>query len=145
MGMAVGGNKGGVKSDINVTPLVDVVLVLLIIFMVVTPMLQKGKDVLLPVTDNPKQEKADDENEIMVSITSDKKLFIATDPVSEDELLQQMSETFQRNPGKIVLIKGDKRLTFGDVKDVMLLINQAGFTNVSVLADKREGAAESGL
>jgi len=144
MGMSAGGGEGQVKSDINVTPLVDVVLVLLIIFMVVTPMLQKGKDVLLPVTDNPKQEKSDDENEILVSITKDKLLYIDTDPVTEDGLLQKMTETFERNPGKLILIKGDRRLTFGDVKDIMLRINEAGFTNVSVLADKREGAGASG-
>jgi biopolymer transport protein ExbD len=142
--MSAGGGEGQVKSDINVTPLVDVVLVLLIIFMVVTPMLQKGKDVLLPVTDNPKQEKSDDENEILVSITKDKLLYIDTDPVTEDGLLQKMTETFERNPGKLILIKGDRRLTFGDVKDIMLRINEAGFTNVSVLADKREGAGASG-
>lgn len=139
MAMSTGGG-GGVKSDINVTPLVDVVLVLLIIFMVVTPMLQKGKDVLLPITNNPNQEKSDDENEVLVSITTDKQLWLDTDPISEDGLLQEMTELFQRNPGKMILIKGDRRLTFGDVKDVMLLVNQAGFTNVSVLADKREGA-----
>jgi biopolymer transport protein ExbD len=107
-------------------------------------MLQKGKDVLLPVTDNPKQEKSDDENEILVSITKDKLLYIDTDPVTEDGLLQKMTETFERNPGKLILIKGDRRLTFGDVKDIMLRINEAGFTNVSVLADKREGAGASG-
>ncbi len=140
MGMAVGGG-GGVKSDINVTPLVDVVLVLLIIFMVVTPMLQKGKDVLLPVTDNPKEEKSDDENELLVSITKDRMLFMDTTPVTEEILLQELSETFQRNPGKIILIKGDRRLTFGDVKDIMMVVNEAGFTNVSVLSDKREGAS----
>lgn len=139
MAMSTGGG-GGVKSDINVTPLVDVVLVLLIIFMVVTPMLQKGKDVLLPITNNPNQEKSDDENEVLVSITTDKQLWLDTDPISEDGLLQEMTELFQRNPGKMILIKGDRRLTFGDVKDVMLLVNEAGFTNVSVLADKREGA-----
>ena len=144
MGMSAGGGEGQVKSDINVTPLVDVVLVLLIIFMVVTPMLQKGKDVLLPMTDNPSEKKSDDENEILVSITKDKMLFLDTDPVTEDLLLRKMSETFERNPGKLILIKGDRRLTFGDVKDVMMTINEAGFTNVSVLADKREGAGESG-
>ncbi len=140
MGMAVGG-RGGVKSDINVTPLVDVVLVLLIIFMVVTPMLQKGKDVLLPETANPNEKKSDDENELLVSITKERSIFVDTTPVTEELLLEKLSETFQRNPGKLILIKGDRRLSFGDVKDVMLIVNQAGFTNVSVLSDKLEGAS----
>ena len=131
-------NRGGVRSDINVTPLVDVVLVLLIIFMVVTPMLQKGKDVLLPMTNNPESKKSDDENEVMISLTSDKQLFMGQDPVTKEMLQQKMSEDFERNPGKKILIKGDRRLTFGDVKDIMMIINDAGFTNVSVMSDKRK-------
>ena len=131
-------NRGGVRSDINVTPLVDVVLVLLIIFMVVTPMLQKGKDVLLPMTNNPKSSKSDDENEVMISLTSDKQLYMGQDPVTKEVLQQKMSEDFERNPGKKILIKGDRRLTFGDVKDIMMIINDAGFTNVSVMSDKRK-------
>ena len=138
MGMNIGGDSK-LNTNINVTPLVDVVLVLLIIFMVVTPMLQQGKDVLLPETDNPHQEKSDEENEVIVSITSDKKLFLDTDPISEAKLFEEISETFLRSPGKLILIKGDRRLTFGDVKDLMLLVNRAGFTNLSVLSDKREG------
>jgi biopolymer transport protein ExbD len=138
MGMNVGGGSE-INSNINVTPLVDVVLVLLIIFMVVTPMLQKGKDVLLPQTNNPHEEKSDDENEIIISVTKDNKLFLSTDPITEESLFEEISETFLRSPGKMILIKGDRRLTFGDVKDVMLLVNRAGFTNVSVLADKEKG------
>jgi biopolymer transport protein TolR len=118
MGMAVGGG-GGVKSDINVTPLVDVVLVLLIIFMVVTPMLQKGKDVQLPVTSGPEEKKTDEENEMLVSVTADGEVWVDTTRYSRSELVQFMSETYQRAPGKIIVIKGDRRLAFGDVKEVM--------------------------
>jgi biopolymer transport protein ExbD len=141
MGMAVGGSKGGVTSDINVTPLVDVVLVLLIIFMVVTPMLQRGKDVQLPVTSNPTVKKTDEKNEVLVSVTADGQTYIDTDRVGREDLLARMSETYQRSPGKVVVIKGDKRLTFGEVKDVMMLVNQAGFTNVAVMADRAETGA----
>jgi biopolymer transport protein ExbD len=142
MGMDTGG--GGIRSDINVTPLVDVVLVLLIIFMVVTPMLQKGKDVQLPITNNPDKKKSDDQNEILVSVTSDGSVFLDRNQVSKDQLLGVMSETFQRSPGKSVVIKGDKRLTFGDVKDVMLTINQAGFSNVAVMAEAPQGGSPAG-
>jgi len=135
------GGGGGVKSDINVTPLVDVVLVLLIIFMVVTPMLQRGKDVQLPVTSNPDAKKTDEKNEILVSISADAKIYLDTTLVSKEQLTSSMAETYQRSPGKTIVIKGDKRLTFGDVKDIMLIVNQAGFTNVAVMADKAQGGA----
>jgi len=140
MGMDVKGG-GSVKSDINVTPLVDVVLVLLIIFMVVTPMLQKGKDVQLPVTQNPDKKKSDDQNEILISVTVEGKIFLDRTMVTKEELLALMGETYQRSPGKSVVIKGDRRLTFGDVKEVMLTINQAGFTNVAVMAEAPQGGA----
>jgi biopolymer transport protein TolR len=140
MGMDSGGG-GGIKSDINVTPLVDVVLVLLIIFMVVTPMLQRGKDVQLPVTSNPDAKKTDEKNEILVSISSDAKIYLDTTLVTKEQLTSTMAETYQRSPGKTIVIKGDKRLTFGDVKDIMLIVNQAGFTNVAIMADKAEGGA----
>jgi len=140
MGMDSGGGDG-VKSDINVTPLVDVVLVLLIIFMVVTPMLQKGKDVQLPMTANPNVKKSDDKNDVLVSITSDGTLYLETNMITKEQLAATLSETFQRSPGKTIIIKGDKRLTFGDVKDVMLIVNQAGFTNVAVMADRAQGGA----
>src|SRR5262249_22215957 len=135
MGMDAGGG-GGVKSDINVTPLVDVVLVLLIIFMVVTPMLQRGKDVQLPVTSNPSEKKSDEKNEILISVKKEGLLYHDTDQVTKEMLTSKMAETYQRSPGKTIVIKGDKHLTFGDVKDVMLIVNQAGFTNVAVMADK---------
>lgn len=140
MGMDTGGG-GDIKSDINVTPLVDVVLVLLIIFMVVTPMLQKGKDVQLPVTSNPQERKSDDKNEVLISVTADGKVWLDTNLVTKDQLSSSMAETFQRSPGKLIIIKGDKRLTFGDVKDVMLIVNLAGFTNVAVMADRAQGGA----
>jgi biopolymer transport protein ExbD len=138
--MDVGGG-GGVKSDINVTPLVDVVLVLLIIFMVVTPMLQKGKDVLLPVTANPEESKSEEENEVLVSVTQDGTVYVGSTRVNASEFLRMMIETYERSPGKKVVIKGDRRLAFGDVKDVMLAVNESGFTNVAIMAEEKQNAA----
>ena len=88
MAMTAGG-KSGIKSDINVTPLVDVVLVLLIIFMVVTPMLQRGKDVKLPQAakqKNAAEEKGQDP--MIVSVTADKRIWLEKDPVTDDQLKQ---------------------------------------------------------
>jgi biopolymer transport protein TolR len=131
MGMSAGG-KGGVKADINVTPLVDVVLVLLIIFMVVTPMLQRGKAVELPSAhkhpDGPKTQ-----DPLIVSITNDKRMFVEKDEYPTDNALKDaLTPKFQMNPAQTILLKGDKALTFGDVRKVMNDIRQAGAKGVKL-------------
>ncbi len=119
MAMTAGG-KGGIKSDINVTPLVDVVLVLLIIFMVVTPMLQRGKDVKLPQAAKQKHDDEDEETDPMiVSVTADKRIWLEKDPVSDDELKQALGGKLAAEPWKPILVKGDQSLTFGDVRRVL--------------------------
>jgi biopolymer transport protein TolR len=124
-----------VRSDINVTPLVDVVLVLLIIFMVVTPMLQKGVPVELPVTKNP-DKKPDSENQVIVSVKKDSTIYIDQNWVPKNEFLGQLKEMHDRSPGKEILIKGDTRLRYKDIKKVMDMINEAGFENVGLISEK---------
>ncbi|HET6267636.1 MAG TPA: ExbD/TolR family protein [Acidobacteriota bacterium] len=124
-----------VKSDINVTPLVDVCLVLLIIFMVVTPMLQKGVDVSLPVTHNP-DKKPDNENQLIVSIKADSTIFLDTNWIPKNDFLNQMKELHDRNPSKEILIKGDGRLEYKEVKKVMDMLNEAGFENVGLITQR---------
>jgi len=134
--MQVGsGNVPEVKSDINVTPLVDVVLVLLIIFMVVTPMLQKGVNVMLPLTTNP-DKKPDNENQLIVSVKSDSTIYIDQNWVPKTEFVDQMKEMYQRGPGKEIMIKGDSRLRYKDVKKVMDMINEAGYENVGLITER---------
>jgi biopolymer transport protein ExbD len=119
MAMTAGG-RGGIKSDINVTPLVDVVLVLLIIFMVVTPMLQRGKDVKLPVAAKQKHdENAKDVDPMIVSVTADKRIWLEKDPVTDDELKQALGGKLAAEPWKPILVKGDQSLAFGDVRRVL--------------------------
>jgi biopolymer transport protein TolR len=127
--------KDDVKADINVTPLVDVCLVLLIIFMVVTPMLQKGVPVILPVTSNP-DKKPDSENQVFVSVKQDSTIYIDQNWVPKNEFLAQLKEMHDRSPGKEILIKGDTRLQYKDIKKVMDMINEAGFENVGLIAEK---------
>jgi len=126
MGMAVGGSQGGPKSDINVTPLVDVVLVLLIIFMVVTPMLQRGKSVTLPkATKVEDEKKGTDPDPLILSITADKKTFVEQDEFDAAGLEGKLRETLAYLPNKKLLLKGDSTLSVGDVRQVMEITRKA--------------------
>ena len=118
MAMAAGGKKG-VVANINVTPLVDVVLVLLIIFMVVTPMLQRGKDVKLPIATKQTHEEGKDTDPMIVSITSEKKVFLEKDEVTDQALVAQLTAKLALESWKPILVKGDQSLTFGDVRHVL--------------------------
>jgi len=139
MGMSIG-KKGKLNTAINVTPLVDVVLVLLIIFMVVTPMLQKGKPVQLPTTKNPAG-LPEDENELLISVAfsgagNPPTIWLETKQVSLADLDTLLQETYQRNPNKRIVLKGDKRLSYGEVKDVMMAVHRANFSGVGIIAEK---------
>ncbi|MCM3877999.1 MAG: biopolymer transporter ExbD [Thermoanaerobaculia bacterium] len=136
MGMDSFGGRQSVKSDINVTPLVDVCLVLLIIFMVVTPMLQKGKPVMLPQTDRP-DKKPESDKELLISVQADKTIFIDTKWFPDKEFAAKMKELGERSSNKDVLIKADQRLTFGDVKHVMGMVKDAGFEHVGLITEKK--------
>ena len=135
-------SSGNVKADINVTPLVDVVLVLLIIFMVVTPMLQKGQAVKLPQTNNPAK-KPDEKNQILVVISDKHDMWIDKDKMSEEQFNTRIKETFERNQSSPIVIKADSRLTYGDVKKTMMKIKEAGFQQVGLITDKKQAPAPS--
>ena len=127
-----------VRSEINVTPLVDVVLVLLIIFMVVTPMLQKGPPVVLPKASDPPK-KPEDKTQILIVVAKDKPLFIEKDEMrSEDQFVARLAEEFQRNKNASIVIKGDARLPYGDVKKAMLKVKETGFEQVGLITQKQE-------
>jgi biopolymer transport protein TolR len=125
-----------VRSDINVTPLVDVCLVLLIIFMVVTPMLQKGVDVALPETVDPTK-MPETQKQLTVSVKADGSVFVQQNWVQEEQIPQTLKEIHDQNPEKSVVVKGDRRLKYKDVRKVMRLINEAGFTRVGLVIDKK--------
>ena len=136
MGMDSFGGRQDMKSDINVTPLVDVCLVLLIIFMVVTPMLQKGKPVMLPQTERP-DKKPESDKELLISIQADKTIFIDTKWFPDKEFAAKMKEIGERSANKDVLVKADQRLTYGDVKNVMRMIKDGGFERVGLITEKK--------
>jgi biopolymer transport protein TolR len=121
--------KGTVKGDINVTPLVDVVLVLLIIFMVVTPMIASGVTVDLPKTVHHNK-KADDGKDIIVSVTKDKDVYITQRRVNIKDLPRLIEEEKRRSPEKTIFVKADGRATYGAVREVMEAIHKTGAEDI---------------
>ena len=133
--MAIGGSKGGVKNDINITPLVDVVLVLLIIFMVVTPMLQRGKDVHLPVA----KQTGDDKQQadpLVLSLTPDHKIWVESIQFDEDKVEERVAQDMLADPNKRVLLKGDETLNVGDVRQLMDHAKKAGAKTVELAVEE---------
>ena len=128
-----------VNSAINVTPLVDVMLVLLIIFMVVTPMLQKGPQVQMPRASDPPK-KPEEKTQILVTVAQNKDLYIEKDKMpGEAEFSARLAEEFLRNKSASIVMKGDARLTYGDVKKAMLKVKEAGFEQVGLITQKQDG------
>jgi len=138
MGMQLG-NKG-LNSDINVTPFVDICLVLLIIFMVVTPMLQEGVTVNLPYAKNSLPKEDDENHAIVVAVPNDRQIFVQKKPIPRDQYQAEMTEIHDRMPDKAVLIKADRSMKYGDVRKVMIETNDAGFTEVSLVTEKVPGS-----
>jgi biopolymer transport protein TolR len=139
MSMAVGGSKGGAMSDINVTPMADIMIVLLIIFMVITPMLQKGVDVRLPVANNTK-EKKDEPKTIIVAVKKDLKTFLNGVAVqNQADLTTQVKERLEdlAEGSRIVYLKADEGLPYSEVMKVMDLVRAAGVEEVALIAEKK--------
>ena len=131
MGMGVGGHKG-IKAEINVTPMVDVVLVLLIIFMVITPMLQRGKDVQLPKAIKVDDEKKGAADPIVVSVTPDKRIFIESDSYDDEGFQSELQKKLISKPGQRILLKGDQSLVYEDVRRVMNLARKSGAKSIAL-------------
>ncbi len=136
-------NEGAkVNSNINVTPMVDVMLVLLIIFMVVTPMLQKGVSVDLAKTDSPKEMKdADKEDALVVAITRDGTVFFGTQKTPSDQLADKMKDELANRTNKEVFIRADARARYGTVTEVVDNVRSAGVDEVGLLTEQRQQGA----
>ena len=135
-------NEGAkISSDINVTPMVDVMLVLLIIFMVVTPMLQKGVSVDMAKVDNPTpMEDADKEDALLVSITRDGKVYFGTEQITIDSLTTKVKDRLANKQDKRVYVKADMRTRFGGVVQVVDSVRAAGVDDLGLLTDQRKTA-----
>ena len=145
MAASLGTNKG-FNSDINVTPFVDVCLVLLIIFMVVTPMLQEGIQINLPFAKNSTKTEDDEAHAIIVAVKREgngpEAIYVQKKAIPRDQYLAEMTEVFGRMPEKAVLIKADRSMKYGDVRRVMIETNEAGFGSVSLVTEKAPGSEE---
>lgn len=120
-------------ADINVTPFVDVCLVLLIIFMVVTPMLQEGVPVNLPVTENPEKTN-ETEKQLKVSVRADGSVYIGSLVVRQDQIESEMQKIYDEDPGRDIAVKGDRQVKYGSVLDVLRACREVGFQNVGLIA-----------
>jgi biopolymer transport protein TolR len=133
---AGGGSPDEVKGGINVTPLVDVCLVLLIIFMVVTPMLQSGVDVALPGGKHS-EKKPGKEGDLIISIKADGTVFVGQDWIPDKDLPKYLTAEYQKNSSRAVMMKADKRIPFSKVRLVMKAANDASFSEVAILTENQ--------
>jgi biopolymer transport protein ExbD/biopolymer transport protein TolR len=135
--MAFKAKAPGAVSDINVTPLVDVMLVLLIIFMVITPMLQKGVSVDLARVNNPRtMQAADKEDATVLAITRDGKIYLGADTIAMDKITAKVKDRVADKLDKTVYIKSDARAKYGDVVSVVDAVRAAGVDAIGLLAEK---------
>ena len=135
MSMAAGGT-GDYKSDINITPLVDVVLVLLIIFMVITPLLQMGYDVKVPpkaTVDQPQSSL----DQLIVSLTAQNKIFLNKQELTPQQLTQQLGDILKNRASnnRTVFFSADDGTTYGECVRVMDLVRTAGATNIGIVLE----------
>jgi biopolymer transport protein TolR len=138
---AGGGSPDEAKSEINVTPLVDVCLVLLIIFMVVTPMLQSGVDVLLPSGPHA-EKKPGDKEDLVISIKQDGTVFVGQNWIPDKDLPTYLAAEYRKNPARNVMLKADRRIHFGKVRTVMRAANEAQFTGVAILTENQQAGSK---
>jgi len=137
--MAIAKRSAAVNSNINVTPMVDVMLVLLIIFMVITPMLQKGIPVNRAQTNNPTpMPDADKEDSIEVAITHDGKVYLGSDQINPDDLTNKVKDRVANKTDKRVFILADARARYGKVVEVVDDVRSAGVDQVGLLTEQKK-------
>jgi biopolymer transport protein TolR len=139
MAMSVGGNQGGTMLNLNVTPLIDVLLVLMIILMIITPLTPKGLDALVPKPDkNAKPNKMVLDRTIVVSVNATRQITINQQPVSENDLGQRLEDIFKNRNEHIMFIKGDPSLPFQDVAEIIDISKGAGADKIGLITKSIE-------
>ncbi len=143
MGMQVGDKASGLNSEINITPLADVMLVLLIIVMLIAPLLQAGVTLTLPEASNT-SDKPDNDNNTVVAVTADGRYFVDNVQTPETELLAAINRALDRKFERILLIKGDVNAQYGAVMDLMDSLQRAGIENIGLITEREIGGAAGG-
>ena len=143
MGFAVGGKKDAYNSEINVTPLADVMLVLLIIVMLIAPLLQAGVLVRLPEASNT-TERIDNDNDTVIHVDSSGRFFVDNIPTEERQLLSAIQTALDRKFGRLVLIKADEAVPYGQIMSVFDQLRRAGIENIGLIAERPGGTAPAG-
>ncbi|HKQ07479.1 MAG TPA: biopolymer transporter ExbD [Blastocatellia bacterium] len=151
MGMAVGSGEGGLVSDINVTPMVDVMLVLLIIFMVIAPMLQSGVSVALPKSKNPEADpNIIKETSAVIAVPTDTEVYFGRDKVNKEDLpnilKDKLKEKFKDKPPneQIVYIKSSTGVKYETVVSVIDAVREAGYDKIGLVAEKDKAKTGAG-
>jgi biopolymer transport protein TolR len=143
MAMQVGGSGGGPKSDINVTPLVDVMLVLLIIMMIVAPLLQQGVSLTLPVANNS-SEKPETQEDTVVAITADGRFHVNGTAVQEGDLRRRVEEALEQKKQRILIIRADEDAEYGSVMQAMDELRSAGLEDIGLITERRNQSQGGG-
>ena len=145
MAMDVGAGKGGPKSDINVTPLVDVMLVLLIIMMLIAPMLQKGVPVTLPLADNT-VDKPETQNQTVVAVDSKNKFYVDGIQVERSMMADRVKTKLEDKTERIVLIKGDQDASYSSIMAAMDDLRKVGIEDIGLITERKSkpGATAGG-
>ena len=139
MGMAVGGSGKGPKADINMTPMIDVLLVLIIIFMVITPLTPKGLEALVPQPPPPNQKQTEDNTRtVVIVINRDKTMMINQEQTDESKLGSRLEEIFKTRAERVVFVKGDNDLEFREVAKAIDIAHGAGIDKVGLMTAKVE-------
>ena len=143
MSMDVGGGKGGPKSDINVTPLVDVMLVLLIIMMLIAPMLQKGVPVVLPLADNT-VDKPETQDQTVVAVDSANRFYVDGLQIERNLMADRVKTKLEDKTERIVLIKGDQNASYSAIMTAMDDLRKVGIEDIGLITERKTPLATPG-
>ena len=139
MGMSVGKKSGGMNSEINITPLADVMLVLLIIVMLIAPLLQKGVNVTMPEAANT-EDKPENDEQTVLAVTADGRYYVDQVETSEIELLNSINTALERKLERILLIKADQEAQYANVMNVLDRLQRAGIEDVGLITERKVGS-----
>lgn len=143
MAMSAGGAKGGLNSEINVTPLVDVMLVLLIIMMLIAPMLQKGVPVTLPPAENT-VDKPETQDQTVVAVDAQNKFYVNSIEVQRSEIVDRVKAALEDKTERIVLIKGDQDAKYSSIMQAMDDLRAAQIEDIGLITEKKTKPGTAG-